>query len=161
MHILHGRHTRASTHPCPVQPRVLSRLYQVPLHQIFTKSTCDETLFPPKCCRRLIDVLPLAPILGADLVHLVEAKRIEFSTQNRVYCQSAECGVFIKPADLGSCQNCHKKTCVSCKKAAHLGDCPEDTELRRVVKLAEQKKWRRCAECNAMVELLHGCNHIM
>lgn len=127
---------------------------------LFTSAMRDESLFPPKCCQQAIPAGEHAEVLGANLVNLYHAKRIEFSTENRTYCHIADCGHFVKPIDVGTCQNCNRQTCVSCKKAAHIGDCPQDMELTRVLELAEQEGWRRCAQCSAMVELAHGCNHM-
>lgn len=127
---------------------------------LFTSAMRDESLFPPKCCQQAIPAGEHAEVLGENLVNLYHAKRIEFSTENRTYCHRADCGNFIKPIDVGTCQRCNKQTCVSCKKAAHIGDCPQDTELTRVLELAEQENWRRCKQCNTMVELAHGCNHM-
>lgn len=127
---------------------------------LFTSAMRDESLFPPKCCRQAIPAGEHVDILGADLINLYHAKRIEFSTENRTYCHNAECGAFINPAEVGRCSKCDRQTCVSCKKAAHIGDCPQDMELQRVLELAEQRNWRRCASCSSMVELAHGCNHM-
>lgn len=127
---------------------------------IFTQATRDETLCPPRCCQQTIPIEQHSQILDQDLVNLYHAKQIEFSTKNRTYCHNTECGAFIKPGDVGHCRSCGLYTCTSCNKAAHTGDCPKDSELLHVIELAEQKGWRRCAKCNAMVELSIGCNHI-
>ncbi|KAJ4422103.1 hypothetical protein N0V82_003296 [Gnomoniopsis sp. IMI 355080] len=127
---------------------------------LFTTAMRDESLFPPKCCQQAIPADQHAKILGWNLVSLYYAKQIEFSTENRTYCHNAECGAFIKPGNIGRCSSCGLRTCVSCKKIAHGGDCPKDAELHRVLEMAEQEGWRRCTKCNAMVELAYGCNHM-
>lgn len=127
---------------------------------LFTSAMRDETLFPPKCCKQAIPAEQHSPILGRDLVNLYHAKQIEFSTENRTYCHNSKCGAFINPGNVGRCSSCGMRTCVSCKRASHSGDCPRDNELRRVLDMAEQEGWRRCTKCNAMVELAHGCNHM-
>lgn len=127
---------------------------------LFTSAMRDETLFPPKCCKQAIPAEQHSEILGRDLVNLYHAKQIEFSTENRTYCHNAKCGAFINPGNVGRCSSCGMRTCVSCKRASHGGDCSQDDELRRVLQMAEQKGWRRCTKCNAMVELAHGCNHM-
>lgn len=35
-----------------------------------------------------------------------------------------------------------------------------DVALHDVLDMAEARRWRRCYNCRAMVELQHGCNHI-
>lgn len=145
------------------------RLMSAPCHHeychdciksLFTSAMRGETLFPPKCCQQAIPAELHSQILGSNLVNLYHAKQIEFSTENRTYCHNAECGAFIKPGDVGHCLSCDRRTCVSCKKIAHVGDCPHDAELHRVLEMAAQEGWRRCTKCNAMVELVHGCNHM-
>ncbi|KAJ4387687.1 hypothetical protein N0V93_008285 [Gnomoniopsis smithogilvyi] len=130
------------------------------IKSLFTLAMRDETLFPPKCCQQAIPAEQHARILGSNLVHLYHAKQIEFSTENRTYCHNTECGKFINSVDAGHCSSCGMRTCTSCKKVAHLGDCPQDAELHRILEMAEQKGWRRCTKCNSMVELSHGCNHM-
>lgn len=130
------------------------------IKSLYTTAMRDETLFPPKCCQQAIPTEQHSQILGSKLVSLFYAKQIEFSTEDRTYCHNAECGAFIKPCDVGNCTSCAKRTCVSCKRIAHEDDCPQDTELQRVLEMAQQEGWRRCTKCNAMVELAHGCNHM-
>lgn len=130
------------------------------IERLFSSAMLDETLFPPGCCKQVIPAEQHLQILGQDLVDLYHAKQIEFSTKDRTYCHIEICGAFIKPVDVGYCSSCDSHTCVSCKKAAHAGDCPQDDELRRVLEMARQEGWRRCTKCNTMVELLHGCNHM-
>lgn len=130
------------------------------IKMLFNSALRDETLFPPRCCQQVIPVEKHSEILGQDIVKLYHAKQIELSTKDRTYCYNTECGTFIKPGDVGHCPSCDLHTCTSCNKAAHSGDCPQDSELHRVLEMAEQKGWRRCAKCNAMVELSLGCNHM-
>lgn len=38
--------------------------------------------------------------------------------------------------------------------------CPEDAELKDVMNLAKKEGWQICYQCNNMVELNFGCNHM-
>ena len=48
---------------------------------------------------------------------------------------------------------------MTCKAAAHKGDCPEDKAVQQVLDLAK-KRWQRYRACLRTVELNFGCNHI-
>ncbi len=75
------------------------------LKQLFMSSMQDETLMPPRCCRKEIPI---------DLVQLTlkeiedfNAKRLEYLTSNRLYCSQPTCSAFIPPEliinNVGTC----------------------------------------------------------
>lgn len=134
------------------------------LKDLFMRSTKDESLYPPRCCRQEI---------GFEDVfeHLTEEERerflmasVEFSTTNRTYCSNKRCGIFILPENIkgddAQCQDCRAATCVICKQGGHIGDCPADANIQTTLELAADKSWRRCNKCLRIVELSVGCNHI-
>lgn len=49
-----------------------------------------------------------------------------------------------------------------CKRDAHPPDqdCPDDWELKAVLKMGEKSGWRRCYKCRTLVELSQGCTHM-
>ncbi|RKF63289.1 hypothetical protein OnM2_026005 [Erysiphe neolycopersici] len=117
------------------------------LRNLFLLSVSNEDMFPPKCCEK-----PIAFSLVSEHFTPYESKqfsnaKIEYSTQNRVYCFHSVCGKFIprkeSDGDQAECLNCYNKTCVHCKKAAHEGDCPADEALHKLIALAHQKNWVR------------------
>src|SRR5699024_7279209 len=99
------------------------------LNDLFRSASVDESLFPPRCCKRPIPVD--TNLLSTETVDLFRAKEEEFSTPNRTYCHRPQCSAFL-PAhciqgNLAACGKCKFKTCVACKGAPHVkGECPKD-----------------------------------
>lgn len=134
------------------------------LSRLFQDAMVDETLFPPRCCRVNIPLERNLLFLDAELVQQFREKSIEFSTKNRTYCYSPKCAQFIPQEkckdDIALCGACGLRTCTICKNASHVGDCPQDGALQEVLQLAGEEGWQRCQNCNGMVELNTGCNHM-
>ncbi|KAF5572420.1 e3 ubiquitin ligase ARI10 [Fusarium pseudocircinatum] len=124
----------------------------------------DESIFPPKCCGQAIPVDATNVYITGELLAEFEDKREEFATAKRTYCSDRTCSAFIPTRSIddgiGRCTHCEKKTCLNCLSEAHEGTCTDDPESQRVIRLAEEKGWRRCEQCENMVELDHGCFHI-
>jgi hypothetical protein len=124
----------------------------------------EESLFPPRCCKEPIAVYALRHVLSVNLVKEFEQKRIEYSTVEKTYCSRRTCSAFI-PTGAGSpdgvsCGKCGTLTCRHCKLRAHLGECPKDDALRKVLKVAATKRWQRCWMCRQLVEKDEGCSHM-
>ncbi|KAL4950633.1 hypothetical protein BDW69DRAFT_197103 [Aspergillus filifer] len=134
------------------------------LGELFEASINDESLFPPRCCRKPFALKIVRIFLNSDLIKRFEEKKTEFETPNRTYCYSPECSAFIHPSniedDIATCPQCSFTTCASCKERAHTGDCPNDTAMQQLLETAQQKGWQRCYSCWRLVELEHGCNHM-
>ncbi|KKZ61088.1 hypothetical protein EMCG_04284 [[Emmonsia] crescens] len=146
------------------------------LERIFTISVTDPQLMPPKCCTS--DHIPLKHV---DSLFDVEfkikwnKKYQEYTTKNRIYCPTKDCGEWIKPRNIhvdtsggatggrryGICGSCNTKVCGLCNGKWHTGsECPKDDDMRRFVNAAKENGWQRCYNCSAMVELHEGCNHM-
>jgi hypothetical protein len=134
------------------------------LKDLFRSSLTDDSLFPPRCCRQPITSGAVRIFLPADLVRQYEAKKIEFDTPDRTYCSNPQCSSFIPLDNIRGeraiCAVCGTVTCTMCKAASHLGDCPADTALQRVLHTAAENGWQRCFNCRRLVELEVGCNHM-
>ncbi|KAI1138651.1 hypothetical protein F5Y05DRAFT_413273 [Hypoxylon sp. FL0543] len=134
------------------------------LTQIFQNATNDESLFPPRCCKQPIPLNQSLAFLAAGVVQEFRQKALEYSTPRRTYCHSNRCNVFILPTnyanDIATCNKCGSRTCMLCKGASHIGDCPNDERLQQVLQLAQEQHWQRCQNCWALVELIVGCNHM-
>ncbi|XXG96405.1 hypothetical protein Hte_002687 [Hypoxylon texense] len=134
------------------------------LTRLFQMATVDESLFPPKCCRLPIDLDRSWPFIDPDVVQKFLKKVPEFSSTRRTYCHNRDCAAFILPAncvdDTATCDECGWQTCMTCKNAQHIGDCPNDEQLQQVLQLAGEEGWQRCQNCRRMVELETGCNHM-
>ncbi|EEP76371.1 predicted protein [Uncinocarpus reesii 1704] len=135
------------------------------LQRLFMDSTIDESLFPPKCCRQVIDFEEAKPFLSAEQIEFFQGKKKELETANRVYCSSADCSAFISPKTIkhgkAECKICGTITCGFCKAESHEGECLEDPALQEVLRLAKENGWRSCFNCNRIIELRFGCYHIM
>ena len=125
--------------------------------QLFNLVITDETLFPPRCCRQQIPVSSVRHFLGTELAARFQRKAIEYGTTDRTYCHDPSCASFIEPGRIqgstGRCPRCQRSTCTLCKKRIHAGDCLRDDGLEEALALAEQERWRRCGNCQNMVEL--------
>ncbi|KUJ11856.1 uncharacterized protein LY89DRAFT_653328 [Mollisia scopiformis] len=135
------------------------------LHELFSASITDDSLFPPRCCRQPITCGGgMRLFLTTDLVRQYEAKKVEFETADRTYCSNTTCSIFIRIEHIAKekayCPECSTLTCVICKSGSHLGDCPEDTALQQVLETAQENGWQRCFNCRRLVELEIGCNHM-
>lgn len=134
------------------------------LRSLVRSAMRDESLFPPQCCRQAIPADKLSEFLDESLMSSYHEKKIEFATENRMYCHKPDCAAFILPAliedDTAFCLGCGATTCIHCKKSMHPGDCPFDQELQRVLQIGQQQGWRRCHKCSTMVELNQGCFHM-
>ena len=130
--------------------------------RLISDATVDESLFPPRCCGQTIPLSLVRPYISGDLTVRIEQKAIEFNAPYRTYCTS--CGSFIKLYDTegnrGHCPACNQDTCVLCKRRFHNGDCPKDTALEDVLRIADEAGWQRCLGCHTMVERREGCNHM-
>ncbi|KIK53427.1 hypothetical protein GYMLUDRAFT_88380 [Collybiopsis luxurians FD-317 M1] len=118
--------------------------------------------------------------LGARL----RAKASEFDVppQDRVYCPNPRCSSFLGSSSslqdphtpkLGQsepfqCPTCSELVCTLCRKRAH----PDQSECQSMSvedelaelelhELARSKRWQTCPGCKAIVEITHGCNHMI
>jgi hypothetical protein len=131
--------------------------------RLFQDSMTDESLFPPRCCRKEIPLSLVSGFLGLARTQEFEEKAIEFTDPHRTYCSNASCSKYIFPYSvssyIGTCTHCASRTCMHCKRPSHEGGCP-DPEDEELLQLAEREGWRRCFQCRNMIELGTGCNHI-
>ena len=134
------------------------------LSTLFETSMTDETLYPPRCCRNPIPIVQAKMILNPKLVRNFQEKCIELDTKDRTYCFDPRCSRFIAPDrigdDIATCAGCGKRTCATCKAAAHAGDCPHNEALQQLLHVADDAGWQRCSKCRRVVELAFGCNHM-
>jgi hypothetical protein len=126
----------------------------------------DESLYPPRCCRREMPWEGVSTKINTELVTEYAKKKEELDTlsDKRIYCSDTTCAKFIGAAhiakDVATCPTCRGTTCTSCKTAQHGGDCPKDTAMQQTLRLAETEGWQRCNKCGRMIDLSFGCYHI-
>jgi hypothetical protein len=134
---------------------------------LFMRSTKDEDLYPPKCCKQPIPLALVAKHMNDVELATFQLASVEFATQHRVYCSNVACGMFIVPDDIDTsiqralCSKCGTETCSACASGYHYGsDCPDDPSIRETRDLAQSLGWQTCQACNRVVQLRSGCNHI-
>jgi len=122
----------------------------------------DASLFPPRCCK-----IPISDniysFLPAKLLEEVHAKKAIQDYEHSTFCSG--CWALI-PDDMiehsvATCSKCQTKTCTTCGDKAHEGLCSEDDDTKLLMATVEKVSWQRCSRCKNMVELSHGCLHIM
>lgn len=138
------------------------------LESLFRASLKDESLFPPRCDGKPIQLSQVRFFLPTDLAKDFEARRVELSSKNRIYCHDPHCSTYMPwpnaseciEEDWLACPLCEKTTCTICKAAAHTGDCPNDCALQQLLETAGNEQWQRCFQCHRFVDLEQGCNHM-
>ena len=137
------------------------------IKRLFLRSTKDEGLYPPKCCRQPIPLGLVAKHMEPEERAAFELATIEYATRNRTYCSNHSCGMFIVTGNIepgterATCSECGTDTCAICKNEYHQGsDCPPDPSLQQTRELARNMGWQTCSTCDRVVQLRSGCNHI-
>jgi len=136
------------------------------LLRLFNYSLVDESLFPPRCCRNLINPEDddVAYFLEPEVVAKYWQKKVEVETIDRTYCSDPRCSIFLRPQDIvggrATCATCKKETCTMCKAPVHDGDCPADEATQEILAMARENGWQRCRFCSHMVGISTGCNHM-
>jgi hypothetical protein len=135
---------------------------------LIQKASQDESIFPPRCCKKNIPQESFLAFLPRDIRMKFTKSAAEFSTRprDRVYCSNPVCSEFLSGNRSSAvqsieCSQCFRSTCSSCREVAHPGVpmCKPGTASTFQV-LVEEKKWQRCPECHAIIELAQGCYHI-
>ena len=134
------------------------------LKSFFLRVAKDESLFPPRCHRQLIDISTIEAELSAEELTGYRSAELEFTSTDRVYCANPECAKFIperqRTPDSASCEACSAETCMHCKALAHDGACPEDESRQRLIDFANGEGWKSCFGCGQMVFRFEGCDHM-
>lgn len=128
----------------------------------------NEQQWPPKCCLNEIPFRTILKYAPKDLQKQFKDRASEWSTpaSQRVYCSHASCSLWIRPEhlnpalSLGRCTAGHW-TCTMCHGPEHANeDCPQDRDMNLTNQLAEEEGWKRCYNCNALVEHKEACQHM-
>ncbi|KAF2134354.1 ariadne RING finger [Dothidotthia symphoricarpi CBS 119687] len=136
------------------------------IKHLFMRSTNDESLYPPRCCKQEIPLALVSKHMNPEELATFQLARVEHATVNKTYCSDHACGEFIIPDNIepgthrATCTKCGTTTCSICKNGVHAGDCPDDESLRQTREMARVLGWQACYSCNRVVQLRSGCNHI-
>ncbi|KAB5578460.1 hypothetical protein GE09DRAFT_1214631 [Coniochaeta sp. 2T2.1] len=114
--------------------------------------------WPPRCCA------PDEGVIGEGVVEWLgdgalttfyRRRRAEMGVPvgDRVYCHVLTCSSFIPPA--------HHRTEEGGVNRIAECQCPQDPEMEAVMQTIEQHGYQFCSNCNAVVERIDGCNHII
>ncbi|KAB2104001.1 hypothetical protein AG0111_0g7281 [Alternaria gaisen] len=134
---------------------------------LFMRSTKDESLYPPRCCKQKIPLDLIARHMEPNELATFELAIVEYATQKKTYCSNHDCATFIVPDSIepdtnrAMCPKCGAETCAICNNEFHAGSaCPDDPLLRQTRELAREMGWQTCNACYREVDLRIGCNHI-
>lgn len=146
------------------------RMCHACLRRHFELSITDPQLMPPRCCTDdQISLRHVEKLFDTRFKRNWNRKYHEFTTQNRLYCPSRDCGEWIKPSQIrdegnrqsARCPYCKMKVCVTCNGKWHSSfDCPRDEATQQFLRHAKKEGLQRCYNCKHMVEKEHGCNHM-
>lgn len=140
------------------------------MRNLFSAALRDSSLLPLRCCEAPIDMNICRHLLSPEDVQVLLSRLIELEATNKMYCPN--CSKFIN-LDLVDSQEstdllcvCNIALCISCKTTAHPRfTCAENRAIASgddtlLLESARREGWKQCPRCNAMIELIHGCNHI-
>ncbi|KAI1211815.1 uncharacterized protein F4807DRAFT_450548 [Annulohypoxylon truncatum] len=139
---------------------------------MINQAATEESKMPPRCCAQPIPSSIIKSVLPREEQMKFLKAVVQFSTpwEARVFCSNPACGEFIPPRAKidpkypfqAICRKCKTRVCAMCKRDAHPPDqdCPDDWELKAVLKMGEKSGWRRCYKCRTLVELSQGCTHM-
>ncbi|CAN9435911.1 unnamed protein product [Alternaria alternata] len=64
---------------------------------LFMRSTKDETLYPPRCCKQNIPLDLIARHMEPSELATFELAIVEYATRKKTYCSNHDCATFIVP----------------------------------------------------------------
>ena len=133
-----------AVHPDATVRLVCNDVYCKPcLKAFFLRVANDESLFPPKCHRLLIDISTIEADFSVNELTAYRSAELKFTSTGRVYCASPVCAKFIPTAqrtiDRASCGACSAETCMHCKARAHDGGCPADEARQSLINFANEQ----------------------
>ncbi|KAK8060004.1 ibr finger domain containing protein [Apiospora saccharicola] len=112
------------------------------LRRLFEDAMRDESLFPPRCCKKPLPLDKNLLFLPQTVVATFREKTAELSTSNRTYFHRKECSAFLHPSkyvnQVARCDDCAAENCINCKGSSHGGDCPQDEQLQQVLALSRR-----------------------
>lgn len=142
------------------------------LYQLLECAMYDFTLMLPKCHGIEISEKVIKTILDEKDYKKYMVKVDEFKCKNKFYCPNNTCSTFINLDKINNsienikCSECSIPICLKCKKS-HTGkicietnNYKEEMELKETLALIKSMGWSFCGQCNLVIELEGGCNHM-
>ncbi|KAK7421031.1 hypothetical protein QQX98_002389 [Neonectria punicea] len=136
--------------------------------RLISAAVQNEQQWPPKCCLNQIPVQTIVRYIPSNLKKTFQKRSSEWDipVADRIYCSHQGCSLLVKPQNIdkkkreGTCDNRHA-TCTVCRDAGHKGrECERDPDMEMTNILAEEEGWKRCFNCNALVEHREACQHM-
>jgi E3 ubiquitin-protein ligase RNF144 len=145
---------------------------------MYVRSKLDDNVINVRCpvsgCSGLLEAEDCRSILPADVFDrwgkaLCEAM---FDVSEKFYCPFADCSALLindgtEEVRASECPNCRRYFCAKCRVPWHDGiECSDFEKLNAdergkedvmLMKLAKDKKWRRCPNCRFYVAKSAGC----
>lgn len=145
------------------------------------QATVEAIVFPIKCPECTVEAWP-AGITESVAERVLSEKTMQlwhqqktFDSLPRLFCPNSKCSQFVQAHEdpdqpQAQCPSCQHLMCVPCRVPWHADITCEQfqalpldersPEDRATLQLARSKRWRRCYQCQSLVELAQGCNHI-
>ena len=137
------------------------------INEQFNTVNHDRSLWPARCCTNApIPLDPVEDILSSDTFDLALRRERDWASGLRptLYCARPTCS---KPLTVDAnsrqditCSACSAQTCRLCLSLAHRGTCQTDETTELVLSALNYGTFKRCPQCNQMIELTEGCNHM-
>ena len=182
-HRFADRATGATCPVCYMEPASPFRLgcgheYCTACAKLLLSSATDNKTFPLLCvgndatCGVPIPIPTIRKFLTDEgmnrLFDAAFAAHVERNPDKVKYCRTAGCEqVYAVTAkqQFASCPSCFAGVCTACNEDAHTGrNCDEvrraKDEERLNDKLCTDQNYKRCPNCNVLVEKTAGCNHM-
>ena len=141
------------------------------LRTLFLTALGDSSLLPLQCCELPLDMNVVDDLLKPQDAETLRNRLNEMSAKDKMFCPS--CGAFsnldLVDKSLSAempCHGCGVLLCVICKTRSHSRITCEvnqrigDDDDKEVLNLAKSKGWKQCPNCNILIELSIGCNHM-
>ncbi|KAI1131371.1 hypothetical protein F5Y10DRAFT_74511 [Nemania abortiva] len=126
---------------------------------------------PPRCCTS--DIIPIKHVdhlFDDEFKRNWNEKYAIHSSRDRNYCPKSNCRERIRPRDVhhhingrssATCRKCGTEICGICYNRWHDSvHCPTSPDMAQFPDITKEPGWKRCFNCQAMVQLKEGYNHM-
>lgn len=137
------------------------------LTEMFDLAAKNESNYPIRCCASTtamaLDLPGVVSLVGRAAISAIQAKVVEYGTEDKTYCHEPRCSAFIAPDTINerqaTCGACQQNTCAQCKAEYHEDKCDRAND-------EAFEQWRQdneaatCNVCHRVIIISHGCNHM-
>lgn len=140
------------------------------MRKLFQHALGDNSLLPLRCCDVPIDMNISTQLLEKKDAERLQRRVEEQEATNKMYCP--QCSAFLNLDLINSTSStdincvCGTDICVVCKTVAHPGvTCAENKSSQidpdeLALELSLKEGWKQCPQCQMIIELDFGCNHM-